>query len=335
MIAADPATDAPTLHLVAPPEWAPAHTHAGIGRMIPTRLAARTLRDRDRSDDIVITVGDRGARDEAHRLGIHPTAHAALVLGRPRSLVRRLSRHADGCARVVCWADELADVATRLGPPCTLVSTAPHRRPTRSARPERVRVVDASDIDQWDVPAATLERELADRLTAPVPDAGARAAARDALGIDDDALCLAALEDNPSHADARQFAFMLGLLHVSGHDIVGVVPRAAAGITQARRHHEGLGRPFRLLIAEDPLPDLVPAIDACIINPERASGSSALLTRWLEHAGVRVIDLSIDGHRGFSRSQRVAARILDRINAVAADARKEPAPGPESTASVP
>jgi len=332
MIAADPATDAPTLHLVAPPEWAPLHAHTSIGRMIPSCLAARTLRNHP--GDIVVTVGGSSALHEARRLGIHPTAHAALVLGRPRSLVRRLSRRADGCARVVCWADELVDVATRLGPPCTLVSTAPNRRPPRSERPERVLVVEPSDIDRWDAPAATHDRELADLLTAPAPNAGVRAAARDALGIDDDTLCLAALEDNPSHVDARQFTFMLGLLNVSGHDIVGIVPRAAARTTQARRHHEGLKRPFRLLIAEDPLPAIAPAIDACIINPEHAWGSSALLTRWLEATGTRVIDLSIDGRRGFSRSQRVAARILERINAVAEEARNEHTPRSGSTASV-
>jgi len=333
MIAPGPESAA-TLHLVAPPSWTPTTGRRGLGRIVPGMLAAAALPRRANAKTTLVTVGDSAAQAEARRIGMRPDFHASPVLGRLRPLVRRLSRLASDAERVVCWSDELAPLATRLGPPCTLVSTASHEIPARSPRPDRVRVVDPCDVDHWSSPPAQVDRALTTRLGSidtPSPD---RDTLRNALGIPEGVLCLGTLEDNPSRVDARQFAFMLGLLSVTGYEVVGVVPRSAARMAQALRHHEGLGRPFRFLIAEEPMTGLIRALDACIVNPGRVSGSSVLLSRCIERTGVRVIDLSVTGRRGFSRSQRVAAKILDQIESVASRSAQHPGSSPVSQPSI-
>jgi len=330
MIATGPGADTgATLHLVAPPSWSPRDHRPSSGRLVPSLLAAHALRDRAPTGSgapatTLVTIGDTDARAGARLAWLEPDLHAAPVLGRLRPLVRRLARLAAGRERVVCWSDELLPLAARLGIPCTLVSTAPHEIPPGAPRPERVLVADACDLDHWETPAARLERDLARGIEHGSTAREGRAALRGAMEIPDDALLLGALEDNPSRVDARQFAFMLGLLSVTGYKVMGLVPRASARMTQALRHHEGLGRPFRFLIAEDPVTALLPALDACIVNPGHVSGSSVLMSQLIESAGVRVIDLSVTGRRGFSRSQRVASKILDQIDSIA-----PAAPAPE------
>lgn len=312
MIAPGRTNDATEVHLAAPPNTAAVRT-GSIGRTTPSLLCAASLPHHA----TLVCVGDEQAQRDAARLGLHADHWVRPTIAKRSGLERSLRRAFPDAGRVVCWADELAPLALSLGVPCELVSTKPGRAPARLRRGTVVRVVCDADRTLWNTRGveATLDESLS--ISAHTHHSSAsRDGLRRGLGIAPTTLCLGAFEDDPSEADARQFAFLLGLLSVAGYEVVGMLPENAARRAQAVRHHIGLGRPFRMLWTDSPLTDVLPVLDACVINPGVRDGSTLLLERLLEAGGVTPIDLSTTGPRGFSRSQRIAAKILDRIDGV-------------------
>lgn len=322
MIARAPTTDQPTaaLHLVAPPPLDTC-TSRPPGRLIPAILArdASTLSD----DDQRITIGDRSAQRAATALGLSAHLHLAAPLARPALAKRMILARARPFNRVVCWSDELAHLAASLGAPVELISTNPDSLSTLPSAVTTLRVLTGDDHHTWTQRRASprLDESLAERINHPTHDHDARTAMRAALDIDDRTIVLAAAADSPTDVNAREFAFLLGLLAVSGFHTVGLIPRAATNLHQAVRHHHALGKPFRLIQSTRPLPDLLPMTDACILGGAPQTAATNILERLCQSAGPRVLHLRHAGKAGFTRSQRIAARVLDQIDEVAAAMR--------------
>jgi hypothetical protein len=312
-----PDPDAPTLHLVAPPPLDPCAIRPP-GRLVPAILARDTAALKDH--DQLVTIGDRSAHRAALALGLDPDLHSPAPLARPALAKRMLLARTKPFERVVCWSDELAHLAASLRAPAELISTNPAVLPALPGASTTLRVLTGDDHDTWTQRRAAprLDDTLIDRIIDPTPDPVARRALRTALDIDDDTIVLAATADAPSDVNAREFAFLLGLLAVSGFRTVGLIPRASANLHQAVRHHNALKKPFRLIQATRPLPELLPIIDACVIGGATRSASTVILQRLCESAGPRVLHLRHAGKAGFTRSQRIAARVLDQIDEVAA-----------------
>ena len=90
---------------------------------------------------------------------------------------------------------------------------------------------------------------------------------------------LLALADHPSLVDARRFIFHCGVMAVTGHRLVGVVPPGAAQLERAvrftRRHHGA----WRIVIDDTPTAALMGAADAALPSSVHCSWAAALARR--------------------------------------------------------
>jgi len=317
----------PTLHLVAPPSIQPNLTH--LGRTIPTLLLAGALRDSltpPQPHSRVIIVGDSTTKSTASALGLDFTDHFAPLLSNPKSLKRtilsRFRSTATTPSRIICWSDELTPLASSLAShfdiPAELISTNPSSISKPHHSFDSIRVFEPQDHDWWLDHRHTCRT---DQLLSAVIDPAEisfehRAAARTNLNIDPDTIVLAAVADNPAHVDAREFAFLLGLLAVSGYQVLGIVPNTAKNLDQALRHHRGLDQPFRLMTTTDQLPDLLPLLDACIHPTDEISGSTQLINRYIERADIPILSLRHSGKAGFTRAQGTANHLLDQMDQI-------------------
>lgn len=328
MIARAPNPDTPTLHLVAPPSLEPSATRAP-GRLIPA-LLARDTPTRSNNTQLV-TIGDQSSKRAAQALGLIPDLHITAPLAKPVLAKRMILSRTKPFDRIICYSDELAHLASTLKAPVELISTNPETLLTLPPNITVLRTLTQDDHDTWTQRRASprLDETLADQLALPTPNPTTRATLRRALDIDDHTIVLAAAADAPHDVNAREFAFLLGLLAVSGYQTVGLIPRAASNLHQAVRHHNALSKPFRLIQSTRPLPELLPMIDACILGGAPTSASTRLLESLCESAGPRVLHLRHAGKAGFTRSQRIAARVLDQIDEVAAAMKSRQPSTPE------
>ncbi|MBO6513434.1 MAG: hypothetical protein JJ974_05665 [Phycisphaerales bacterium] len=325
------------IHLVAPPSTDPT-SRARSGRQIPTLLLAKTLATQNDQNARIFTIGDSSSARSAQLLGLHPNAHLTPVLGLPNSLKRillsRLTSLQSPPTRIVCWSDELIDLAThaatQLEIPAELVSTKPNTITKPPQNIDTIRVVLSEDHDTWTTLRRTCQSDhtLESLITQPPPSPESRAEARAACAIDDDTIVIAATADAPHEVDAREFAFLLGLLSVSGYSTLGLIPSTAANLDQALRHHRGLNSPFRILTTTDPITTNLPLLDAYIHPNDTPSGSSHLLDHLLQSASIPILNLRHSGKAGFSRAQGTAGQLLDEMDQIVHSMQSRLSPTP-------
>ena len=231
---------------------------------------------------------------------------------------RQLKQHIANAKRVICWNDELIPLLKGVPAELDLISTLPTQAPKYVSKRVNIRTFEQSDFEQW---TARGLHPTNDALLPKVLDnlcddqaQQSREQIRSALGIDDSTMCLGVLADRPSDIDARELAFLLGLLDASGYSLTGIVPNTATHLAAARRHHRGLGSPFQLLIATEPITSMLPAFDTLIHPCFDGSGSSMLIERMCENADVPVLRLKQSNRAGLSRAPGVAGPIVEHLD---------------------
>ncbi len=326
MIAPEPNPSQPTIHLVAPPS-SRSGTHKHLGRSVPCLLLSGSQSNSHaQSTDQIISIGDSSAFESALGYGLAPSAHFTPLLSRPSTIKGKLLDHLHSTSpapsRIVCWSDELislaSSVASRFDCPAELISTKPSLITKPPHNIDTIRVFEPQDHDRWIKLRRTCQTDqtLAAVIDHDQPSAEDRIAARSSLGIDSRTIVIGAIADAPDQVDAREFAFLLGLLAVSGYSLLGIIPKAANQLNQALRHHRGLGQPFRILTTTDPLPQLLPLLDAYIHPTDEISGSTLLINRLLQGAGIPLLNLRHSGKAGFSRAQGSAGQLLDDMDQI-------------------
>ena len=314
------------IQLVAPPSTRP-NASAHFGRTTPCLLLAGALQNNltpPPPHSRIIIIGDSSTPATATALNIPHTDHFTPLLANPNSLKRqiltRLSTSNTTPSRIICWSDELitlaSAIASQLNIPTELISTKPSilKKPPQSI--DSIRVFEPQDHDRWLDLRHTCQTDqlLSATIHAKQPTPQQRAAARSKLNIDDQTIVLAAIADAPNEVDAREFAFLLGLLAVSGYKLLGIVPKTAKNLNQALRHHRGLNQPFRILTTTDPLPNLIPLLDAYIHPTNQLSGSTHLIDHLLQKANIPILNLRHSGKAGFSRAQVAAGQLLNEMD---------------------
>lgn len=304
------------VHVVAAPSAMPQRTT--LGRVIPTMLCAQAIKHKLTPPGKVILIGDHSSQSQSNKLGLKPDARITPTMGNIW-LTRRPLRLAIGRAhRVICWNDELIELLKGIAAEIDLISTLPSTAPDTISKRINIRTFEPHDMDIWTQRGLHPQRET---ILANVLDSvydhytsSDRQSFRDALGINSSTMCLGVIADNPHKIDARELAFLLGLLDASGYSLTGIVPSTASHLAAARRHHRGLGSPFSLLIASDPITSFLPAFDALIHPCFDSSGSSLLLERMCENADVPVLRLKQSTREGLSRAPGVAGPIIEQLD---------------------
>ena len=305
-------THSDVIHLIAVPNADPGSV--SLGRTIPALLCAHALKHKLTPPGRVILIGNSSCESQARLLGLDWHTRLAPPMGNPKYLARRIKKLAHSASRVICWNDELASLLKGIPAELDLISTSPADAPAYVSKRVNIRVFERSDRELWnerknDASIDTVLSPILDNLadsSRPVP--------RASIGIDDNAMCIGVLADRPSDVDARELAFLLGLLNASGYTLTGIVPSTASHLPAARRHHRGLGSKFQLIVTSDPITTLLPIFDALIHPCFDGSGSSMLIERMCESADVPVLRLKHSGRAGLSRAPGVAGPIIERLD---------------------
>ncbi len=90
------------------------------------------------------------------------------------------------------------------------------------------------------------------------------------IGVDARLPLVGMLCDPVHHADTRRFVYMVGTLHVAGHEVAGLIDRRAAHTARARRFHAESGVGWRMRMAPEPTPFLLHACDIAMVLPPTA-----------------------------------------------------------------
>jgi len=300
------------IHLVAcPSEYENGHS---LGRLVPALLCARAIESQLTPPGLVILVGDQSCELQAKRLGLQWHHRLAPPLGIPKLIHRRVKHLTSKASRVICWNDELAPLLSGIPAELDLISTSPKRMTGYVSKRVSIRVFESSDEQAWE--DRGLEASV-DRLLPSILDSindSIQPVNRAQLDLDPNSMCIGVLADRPCDVDARELAFLLGLLNASGYSLTGVVPNTASHLHAARRHHRGLGSRFHLLVTTDPVTSLLPIFDALIHPCFDGSGSSMLIERMCENADVPVLRLKHSGREGLSRAPGVAGPIIEQLD---------------------
>lgn len=188
--------------------------------------------------DRCIVLGPRAAGDRAHALGIASFWRVPLCRPRP-SLSGPLLRAQLGAiepdASLVAWSDRAGEVCEAARAP-----------------------------GGW---SRAVEFPLSVPNSGFAPCSVDRAATRLRLGVQDDQCLILLLCPSPARADARAFAFLVGLLDVSGLRVAGLVDRVSSQIARARAFHRDARVAWPLLIPEEPALALLGACDLAAYVP--------------------------------------------------------------------
>ena len=300
------------VHLIAAPSAA-----AGpfsLGRTIPVMLCAEAIEHKLMPPGQTILIGDSSCQSQARLLGLDWNLRLAPPMGKPQLLRRQILGLTKNASRVICWNDELACLLKGIPGELDLISTLPSAAPEYVSKRVNIRCFERTDCDTWDQRGNT---SSVDTILPPILDNlldTSRPVSRASIGISDETMCIGVLADRPSDVDARELAFLLGLLNASGYNLTGIVPETASHLSAARRHHRGLGSRFEFLVASDPITTLLPIFDALIHPCFDGSGSSMLIERMCENADVPVLRLSDSGRAGLSRAPGVAGPIIEQLD---------------------
>ncbi|MCA9302997.1 MAG: hypothetical protein KC996_02635 [Phycisphaerales bacterium] len=308
-----PPPDQPVVHIVAPPSSSSEGT--AFGRLLPVVLCANAIRLSAVPDGQILIIGDTSAERTATTLGLPRTRRITPILRNQRFCARLLRSIVPNTAHLICWSDELSSVLAETGTSSELISTAPNLAPRPPQSRTMIRVLDEIDRDTWSDLGrdATLDRDLpalVDSFSAPAH----RDTLRDQLAIEPQTILLAPLTDDPSQTDAREFAFLLGLLAAAGYRIAGLLPDSARNIHTARRHHRALHKPFRLFTTPSPILQSLPAIDLMLSINHTPSASVHLLERLCENTGVPVMRLTHAGRKGLAGSPGESIQLIQQFD---------------------
>ncbi|MFN7020061.1 MAG: hypothetical protein ACK4WH_01875 [Phycisphaerales bacterium] len=102
-----------------------------------------------------------------------------------------------------------------------------------------------------------------------------RAQLRARLGIREDQIAVGLVACPPRQADARRFAFVLGLLYTTGASVSGLVPRGVVNLARASRFVRLHGHGWGFQSSDLPLPTMLSACDLAVWDapPDRPSDS--------------------------------------------------------------
>ncbi len=297
------------VHLVAAP--GSGGSQLSIGRTIPTVLCQHAMANGLTPPGHVVLVGDSSSEHQARLLGLDWDQRLCPPLGKVKLLRRRIKQITQNATRVICWNDELVCLLNHLSIESDLISTSPASAPPHISKRINIRAFEQTDCDYW------IERGYQctlDTLLPPLLDNIAdsnRPVDRSSIGVTSNTICIGVVADRPSDVDARELAFLFGLLNAAGYSISGIVPDTAGHLDAARRHHRGLGSRFQFLVSGDPISTLLPAFDALLHPCFDGSGSSILIERMCENADVPVLRLKESQHAGLSRAPAMAGPIIE------------------------
>ncbi len=306
------------IHLVAVPSTE--NTTKPLGRIAPGILCAQAIKSNMIPDGQIILIGGRTCDDQARKLGLENTIRFAPPLGQPNLIRRQIKLSTKSSQQIYCWNDELVSIIRGLPIERHLISTAPHLIPRGSISKQiKVRVLNDQDHIAW----KNRGIECSVDRTLPL--------AIDRMNIEHlnenqnkNSLCIGVISDRPSDTDARELAFLMGLLNAAGHSLTGVVPSTSAHLPAAHRHHRGLQAKFKFVTISDPMCSWLHQFDLCIHPNYDGSGSSMLIERICKRAGVPVLRLKQSMREGLSRAPGVAGPIIEQLDQIR-NSKSEPA----------
>jgi hypothetical protein len=146
------------------------------------------------------------------------------------------------------------------------------------------------DRERWRAAGAVDIRELPDpALGSPWnADRDAYRDVRAELGIEPEDEAVALLADPPADGDARRFVYLLGLLHVGGRRIIGLVPEGVSSLDRSARYTRAHGRRWGLIPVRGPMCRAVVAADVAALDDARPD-QSGLLATVATGAGVPIV----------------------------------------------
>lgn len=243
-------------------------------------------------------VTDSAGEERAVALGLGTTdrvpARPGLSGATARAMRRLLENRYDDAGLptpdlVHCWSVGMLGVARaafgkRTIPRCAVLTRTPlplpaagrwlaRRRIERALDDTTLLALDPTIREAW-APAASVGRggvRMLDNIRlcepptgAPSGDPHARARARAALGIADDALAVVLLADPPAAADALRFVFLVGLIHCAGIRVVALARSGHRGERRAARFVAGHSRRWGLVVSDRPITQLIDAADIAV-----------------------------------------------------------------------
>lgn len=262
-------------------------------------------------------VTDSCVERAAAAFGFESTDRIGTLLGRAESagpgLRTLLEQRTDVCGEpipdlVQCWSVRMLGAARaafgkRIIPRCAVLVRPPGAEVVRRSRATRysntfeeralddttLLALDRSTRDGW-APMASAGRgalRMRDNIrispAPPLPLTSTttrRSDARRALGLDDRDIAVVLLADPPDAGDSMRFAFQIGLQHVGGVRIVGIVPRGTTNARRGARFVASHGRRWGLIESSRPLDQLIGAADVAlwdVLEDGQVSSGPAML----------------------------------------------------------
>ncbi|MBA4119290.1 MAG: hypothetical protein C0513_01100 [Isosphaera sp.] len=219
---------------------------------------------------------------------------------RARRVARALRRRHGRAPVVLCWSSWMFGALHGVMPDARL-TLVPSHLPAETWRSTgasvRCLVPEGSGVVTGLGEAAA---QRVERLPMPDLDAGweaQRARARAMLGAQGDEAVVGLLADPPSEGDARLFAWVMGMVHVSGERALGVASSGSWQTRRAARYLRLHKRDWDVRLCDGPALGWLPGCDIAVwgSDPGRVSGldapplGGAVLARCAASAGVPVI----------------------------------------------
>lgn len=264
-------------------------------------LACRAAMSIARAHHALWLVTDSAGECAAAEIGLQSADRISSILGRAetagRGLRSLLEHRTDETGEpapdlIQCWSARMLGAARaafgkRIIPRCGVLARPPcadvveRHRGTRLSRTPEERALDDTTLltfdlesrDSW-APMASAGRgalRMRDNIrVSPAPPlvprrtAAERAAARHALGLEDRDVAVLLLADPPRAGDSMRFAFQVGLQHVGGVRIVGIVPRGTSNARRGARFVAGHGRRWGLIECAAPMSQVLPGADVAL-----------------------------------------------------------------------
>lgn len=336
------------LHLIDPA--------AGEGPLLACAAALRI----PGFDHTVWTIGPRAAARRAAAAGVPshhtlpaPARRPTLAWPAARALAADLRRAGATPDVVHCWSFSTLTLARlAFGPrlpkmvfACSDPADLPRwSRPQLADGPLLV-TTRRTTWRRWIADVSLDARHLPLPIPTPLTAPSARDDLRAAVGIapGEHALLIALLADPPRAADARAFSFMLGLLHLAGARVIGVVPRGVGQGRRGARFVRAHGRRWGLVEWDGPMSVLAPATDLAMWSPPNDSG---LVAAAYAGAGIPIVVHDPDAAAALTQRgaqvlfslgpsvPQIAAALLPIAQSLAAEPRTPtplPAHTPEQT----
>ncbi len=253
---------------------------AGEGGVLACAHAVRAAGPGVEQRVLVLGAGWVAARAEQLGLANHRVVPMG---GRSTAVHARAVRHAlRGLGRTVdavqAWSLAAAQVGVRAGLGARLVVCGATPRSAPWLADVTVARWGWQDEHAWREAGAVDVRELPEPALAPAWDAQADgyARVREDLEIEPEDEVIALLCDPPADGDARRFVYLLGLLHVGGRRIVGLVPEGCFALDRAARYTRAHGRRWGLIAVQGPMVRALAGADLAALDEARPDGAALL-----------------------------------------------------------